>query len=84
MKIRPAHFATAALLSLLSLSATAQPSTFTRWSESQANEWYAHQPWLVGANYIPSNAINELEMWQADTFDPPPSTANWAGPKPSA
>src|SRR5580698_379172 len=42
----------------------------TRWSESKANDWYAKQPWLVGANYIPSNAINELEMFQAATFDP--------------
>ena len=25
---------------------------------------------MVGANYIPANAINQLEMWQADTFDP--------------
>jgi hypothetical protein len=41
-----------------------------RWSETQANEWYSRQPWLVGANYIPANAINQLEMWQADTFDP--------------
>ncbi len=41
-----------------------------RWSEQKANEWYAHQPWLVGSNYIPESAINELEMWQADTFDP--------------
>jgi hypothetical protein len=36
----------------------------------KANAWYAQQPWLVGANYIPSNAINELEMFQAATFDP--------------
>jgi hypothetical protein len=42
----------------------------SRWSEQQANNWYKKQPWLVGANYIPTNAINELEMWQADTFDP--------------
>lgn len=41
-----------------------------RWSEEKANSWYAEQPWLVGANYIPASAINELEMWQADTFDP--------------
>jgi Cellulase (glycosyl hydrolase family 5) len=41
-----------------------------RWSEAKANEWYARQPWLVGSNYIPATAINELEMWQADTFDP--------------
>ena len=41
-----------------------------RWSEADANAWYAKQPWLVGSNFIPSNAINELEMWQTDTFDP--------------
>src|SRR6478609_11440065 len=41
-----------------------------RWSEAKANEWYAKQPWLVGSNYIPSTAINQLEMWQAETFDP--------------
>jgi len=41
-----------------------------RWSEKAAKEWYARQPWLVGSNYIPSTAINELEMWQTDTFDP--------------
>lgn len=40
------------------------------WSAEQANVWYAQQPWLVGCNYIPSTAINQLEMWQADSFDP--------------
>ena len=41
-----------------------------RWTEAQAHEWYKKQPWLVGANYVPANAINELEMWQAESFDP--------------
>jgi hypothetical protein len=41
-----------------------------RWSESQAHDWYQKQPWLVGSNYIPADAINQLEMWQADSFDP--------------
>jgi hypothetical protein len=40
------------------------------WSEAQANAWYAAQPWPVGADFLPSTAINELEMWQGDTFDP--------------
>jgi hypothetical protein len=40
------------------------------WSESKANVWYRQQPWLVGSNYIPASAINELEMWQESTFDP--------------
>ncbi len=42
----------------------------SRWSEQKANDWYQQQPWLVGSNFIPASAINELEMWQADTFDP--------------
>ena len=41
-----------------------------RWTEAQANAWYAKQAWPVGANFLPSTAINQLEMWQADTFDP--------------
>lgn len=39
------------------------------WSNDKANVWYHSQPWLVGCNYIPANAINELEMWQSDSFD---------------
>jgi hypothetical protein len=35
----------------------------------KANAWYSGQPWLVGCNFIPSTAINQLEMWQAETFD---------------
>jgi len=42
----------------------------SRWSEQKANDWYARQPWLVGSNYTPKSAINELEMWQQDNFDP--------------
>lgn len=42
-----------------------------RWSEEKARTWYAKQPWLVGCNYLPANAINQLEMWQAETFDLP-------------
>jgi cellulase (glycosyl hydrolase family 5) len=41
-----------------------------RWSEAQASAWYGHQPWIVGSNFLPADAINELEMWQAETFDP--------------
>ncbi len=41
-----------------------------RWTEKAASDWYARQPWLVGSNYIPATAINELEMWQQETFDP--------------
>lgn len=41
-----------------------------RWTPEKANAWYQERGFLVGANFIPSTAINQLEMWQADTFDP--------------
>ncbi len=31
-------------------------------------EFYWENKWFFGANFIPSNAINQLEMWQEDTF----------------
>ncbi len=40
-----------------------------RWTPAAARDWYSEQPWLVGSNYIPATAINELEMWQAETLD---------------
>jgi hypothetical protein len=49
-------------------SASAQEKKI--WTAEQANQWYAKQPWLVGANFLPSTAINQLEMFQAETFDP--------------
>jgi Cellulase (glycosyl hydrolase family 5) len=42
----------------------------TRWSPDRANRWYQAQGWLVGANFITSNAINQLEMFQPATYDP--------------
>lgn len=41
-----------------------------RWTPERANAWSRTQPWLVGCNYMPSSAINQLEMFQAETFDP--------------
>ncbi|WP_316812176.1 cellulase family glycosylhydrolase [Pedobacter heparinus] len=41
-----------------------------KWTIAQANNWYGQQPWMVGANFLPSTAINQLEMWQAASFDP--------------
>ena len=40
-----------------------------RWTAAKANEWYASQPWLVGCNFLPSTAVNDVEMWQAESFD---------------
>jgi len=41
-----------------------------RWSAEKANIWYQNNNWIVGCNYVPSNAINQLEMWQKETFSP--------------
>jgi hypothetical protein len=59
-----------AILLTVILGSSAVQAQAARWSEQKANDWYAHQPWLVGSNYIPKSAINQLEMWQAATFDP--------------
>jgi hypothetical protein len=50
--------------------AAAPEASTQRWTAARAQSWYAHQPWLTGANYIPADAINQLEMWQAATWDP--------------
>ncbi len=68
MKVRTSLVALA--LAAVSLLSSVAQSHSARWSEEKANEWYAKQPWLVGANFIPSDAINELEMFQAATFNP--------------
>ena len=65
MKLRPSFLFF--IIPIIALCSAAQTS---RWSEQKANDWYAQQPWLVGSNYIPKSAINELEMWQESTFDP--------------
>lgn len=58
------------LLALLLLVSASWAQIPGRWTEEKANQWYASKPWLVGCNFGPSTAINQLEMWQADTFDP--------------
>jgi hypothetical protein len=58
------------LMTLSLLTAQSTNGSPDRWPAQKANDWYKQQPWLVGANFIPSNAINELEMFQAATFDP--------------
>jgi hypothetical protein len=58
------------LILLATLVCTSAVAQATRWSEKKAADWYRAQPWLVGANYSPASAINQLEMWQADSFDP--------------
>jgi hypothetical protein len=62
-------FRTLRLLPLLTLL-TQLPAAGEQWTPEQAREWAKGQPWLAGSNFTPSTAINQLEMWQAETFDP--------------
>src|SRR5690554_3319508 len=40
------------------------------WSKEKAKAWEEEVGWLIGCNFSPSTAINQLEMWQEETFDP--------------
>ena len=53
------------------LISTASPAADAprQWPVEKAKQWYAAQPWFVGCNFLPSTAVNDVEMWQADTFD---------------
>ena len=41
----------------------------SKWSIEKSQKWYDQNNWIVGCNYLPSNAINQLEMFQKETFD---------------
>lgn len=60
------------LIGLVSCDSSLENSSGTadRWTEERANDWYEETGWLIGANFNSSTAINQLEMWQAETFDP--------------
>ena len=40
-----------------------------RWTPSDAQAWWAARPWLCGFNFLPSSAVNFIEMWHRDSFD---------------
>jgi len=61
------NYAVAILTVLLS---AAPALARNRWTTEEAKTWYDSQAWPVGSDYIPADAINQLEMWQAETFDP--------------
>ena len=54
----------------LSRTPRAAATTPDRWSSDRANRWYQAQDWPVGADYITSTAINQLEMFQPGSYDP--------------
>jgi hypothetical protein len=49
----------------------ALPAELEPWAKVKVEGSVRKHPWLVGCNFVPSTAINQLEMWQADTFDLP-------------
>ena len=55
---------------LLSCQQKVTETKATRWTEEKAVQWHADNGWLRGSNFNPSTAINQLEFWQAETFDP--------------
>lgn len=42
----------------------------SRWPAEQARQWHQRTGWLLGCNFCPSTAGNQLELWQPATFDP--------------
>lgn len=62
---RSALTITASLLAPLAGS----PGGAEPWPAGRAWAWYESRPWLVGCNFLPSTAVNDIEMWQAGTFD---------------
>jgi Glycosyl hydrolase family 10 len=57
------------LASLAAAQTWARADELNPWPVKKAIAWSGAHPWLVGCNYAPSTAINQLEMWQADSFD---------------
>ena len=67
--MRPIIFLLFAFLTFTSCHPVQQGRT-EPWTKEQAKQWYEQKGWLRGCNFQPSTAINQLEMWQEETFDP--------------
>lgn len=48
----------------------AKDKTNCRWTEEKANSWVADKGWIVGCDYVCATAVNQIEMWQKESFDP--------------
>jgi hypothetical protein len=69
MKISRLVFTAVFILVLLACNKQVEVKIRDVWTKEQANAWYQQQGWLRGSNFLPSSAINQLEMWQAESFD---------------
>ena len=56
-------------MSEIQLEAVTRNLEVQRWDADRARAWWEDRPLPVGCNFTPSNAINQLEMWQEATFD---------------
>jgi len=54
-------------MALCSGAAGDEPSL---WPKEKAWQWYDGVAPIRGVNYVPSTAVNMLEWWQKETFDP--------------
>jgi len=68
-RVNRSFFILGILVSGLLANCTSQSRNYERWPSDKAHQWYQQQGWRVGCDFIPSTAINQLEMWQAETFD---------------
>jgi hypothetical protein len=68
--LRVTRFALALSLTMFLTMGSMDARAGQKWTKARAEAWGAKTPWLVGCNFIPSNASNPIEMWQAETFDP--------------
>jgi hypothetical protein len=55
------------LLALLGLSVVRAHTPQPWWYNSTSNKWQTTGDWAVGGNFVPSSAVNQLEMWQSET-----------------
>jgi hypothetical protein len=49
-----------------------------RWTPDQANRWYNNQPLYFGGNFVPSSAVNSIDMWQTFDISTIARELNWA------
>jgi hypothetical protein len=70
MKIRTLLTIAVVVAILCACNTSSQQKVRDVWTTEQAWSWQKEYGWLRGCNFIPSTAINQLEMWQEETFDP--------------
>lgn len=51
-------------------STTATEPLSGQWNLEEAEAWQQKQGFRTGCNFYPSSAINQIEMWQASSWDP--------------